>query len=95
MTTDVDQERVETLQRIDQLESPVARRVIKRIAEGMYSGRLSGADMEILGGIAESMAARSEASLDPTEFKLVSKFRQLTSRQKEGAVMFLSACVDP
>jgi hypothetical protein len=80
----------QTLDRIDRIESPVARRVIRKIAEGMYAGRLSGEDMELLACIAERMSDRSESSLNPEEHSLVTNFRRLTDHQRTGAMMLLS-----
>ena len=46
----------ETLERISKIKSPVARRVVEKIADGVYSGRLSGDDLELLAAVAEQVA---------------------------------------
>ncbi|HGO9799633.1 TPA: hypothetical protein ACLEB8_004821 [Pseudomonas aeruginosa] len=91
MNPDAPQEQQNLLERIEQIESPVARRVIGKIAEGLFAGRLSGEDLELLADIAERIADRSESSLDEDELLLVRKFRQLNERQRQGAMMLLSA----
>ncbi|HEJ2342215.1 TPA: hypothetical protein ACWLUJ_005730 [Pseudomonas aeruginosa] len=80
----------EMLERIEQIESPVARRAIGKIAEGLFAGRLSGDDMELLDAIAQRIADRSESSLSEDELLLVMQFRRLNERQRQGAMMLLS-----
>lgn len=91
---------METLQdmlnRFERLESPVARRLFRRLALGAFSGRLSEDDLEVVASLAEHMAAQNaqrvemdSASITAGEMALVQSFRRLTPRQREGAKMML------
>ncbi|EMA2592507.1 TPA: hypothetical protein L6A07_24940 [Pseudomonas aeruginosa] len=91
---------METLQDMlsgfERLESPVARRLLRRMALGAASGRLSEDDLEVVASLAEHMAAQNaqgveidSASITAGEMALVQSFRRLTPRQQEGAKMML------
>jgi hypothetical protein len=90
------------LDRIQQIESPTARRVIGRIADGVLSGRIAEQDAELIAGIAEHMAAANMRqtdvglqSLTADELSLVHSYRCLTPRQQEGAHMILGVFKPP
>jgi hypothetical protein len=85
------QEKHETLERISEIKSPVARRVVTKIAEAVYSGRLSGNDLELIEAVAEQMANRNESSLSQEESNLIKAFRSLNDSQRDGAVRLLTA----
>ena len=75
----------ETLERISKIKSPV---------DGVYSGRLSGDDLELLAAVAEQMVNRNESSLSSQETHLIKAFRSLNDTQRDGAVKLLTA-LDP
>lgn len=91
MNTRLNPDEQNMIERIGQLKSPVVRRVIGDIADAVFAGRLTGEDMELLAGIADRIADRSESSLNDQELLMVKRFRQLNNQQREGAVMLLSA----
>lgn len=78
-------------ERVEQIESPLARRVIGRIMDGRLSGRLSTDNLEIIAMIAENLAARNESSLGKDERLLVMKFRSLNEDQRMATVNLISA----
>lgn len=90
MPVGANQDQQQLLEQIEKIESPAARRVLGKIAEDLYAGRLSGEDMNLLDSIAERIAERSESSLSKEELLLVRQFRRLNDRQRQGAMMLLS-----
>lgn len=89
--TGTDEQNQELLDGIERIAEPRARRIIGGIAQSLLAGRLNDDDMQLLAGIADRIADRSEQSLNEEELSLVRQFRKLNQRQRQGVNMLLSA----